>query len=200
MEVLPALNQILGNHENVRLIIVGYLQLPDGFLQKYPDQVILKPFSDLSKYLSILADADINIAVLSRNEINDCKSELKWFEAAALGIPSVVNKTRNYLDVIRHGEDGIVVSGPNQWQIALEELIKDSQKRQKIGAAAMSRVSQDYSVSTLAENIRHVIESAINDFYKTRQLQQDALPLENLISGETELATAEVVSEIELSS
>ena len=112
----------------------------------------------------------------------------------------MVNKTRNYLDVIRHEEDGILVSGPNQWQIALEELIKDSQKRQKIGAAAKSRVSQDYSVSTLAENIQHVIESAITDFYKTKQLQRDALPLENLISGETELAATDLESEIELSS
>ncbi len=173
VEVLPALDKLLVKHAHVRLIIAGYLQLPSEFLKKHEKQLILKPFVELSTYLSYLSEADINIAVLLEDDINDCKSELKWFEAASLGIPSVVSRTRNYLDVIRDKEDGFIVSGVDQWFATLDQLIVDPNKRFQVAEAAMKRVQEEYSVSALADNIRNVIETAIDNFYEAQKIATD---------------------------
>ena len=169
-EVLPALDKLLAKHAHVRLIIAGYLQLPSDFLTTHNQQVILKPFAELSTYLTYLSEADINIAVLLEDDINDCKSELKWFEAASLGVPSVVSKTRNYLDVIRHEVDGFVISGQDEWFITLDQLIIDPNKRFQIAETAMKRVQEDYSVPALADNIKNVIETAITNFYQEQNI------------------------------
>ncbi|MBK8815441.1 MAG: glycosyltransferase [Methylococcaceae bacterium] len=169
-EVLPPLDKLLAKHANVRLIIAGYLQLPSDFLTKYKHQVILKPFAELSTYLTYLSEVDINIAVLLEDDITDCKSELKWFEAASLGVPSVVSKTRNYLDVIRHEVDGFVVLGQNEWFDTLDQLIINPNKRVQIAKTAMKRVQEDYSVAALADNMKNVIETAITNFYQEQKI------------------------------
>ena len=74
-------------------------------------------------YWSLLEQADINIAVLQNDVINGCKSELKWFEAACFGIPSIVSVTANYRDVINHGEDAYIADTEEDWYAALNELI-----------------------------------------------------------------------------
>ncbi len=108
--------------------------------------------------------------MLLEDDINDCKSELKWFEAASLGVPSVVSRTRNYLDVIRHEVDGFVVSGQNEWFLTLEQLIIDPNKRVQIAKTAMKRVQEDYSVAALADNMKNVIETAITNFYQEQNV------------------------------
>lgn len=179
-EVLPALDKILAANVKVRLVVVGYLQLPGWFMQKYSEQVVIKPFVELAKYLNYLAHADINIAVLLEDEINHCKSELKWFEAACLGIPTVVSRTRNYVDVIRHGEDGFIVSGTDEWLAVLGQLVDSAELRLRMGEAAMLRVREEYSVPALAKNIRQVIESAMSDYTKSDDEQISIVETEDM--------------------
>lgn len=156
-EVLPALEKILQDFKQVRLMIAGYLQLPPLFSRKYKKQIITLPFTkNLYIYNTYLQGADINIAVLKQDAINDCKSELKWFEAACFGIPSVVSQTRNYQDVIRQGEDGFMASSINDWYETLKQLITQPDLRQRVGYAAYQRVEQEYTLPVMAENIKHI--------------------------------------------
>jgi len=113
----------------------------------------IPPTKKVQNYWSLLEQADINIAVLHNDEINNCKSELKWFEAACFAIPSIVSHTQNYQDIIRNGEDGYIVSSSEEWYRALHCLVSDPQKRQKIGQAAMQRVKEEYSLKTLGSQL-----------------------------------------------
>lgn len=170
---LPALERILAKYSHVRLVIVGYLELPQTFLEKFAMQTVKIPLvTDLQSYWGLLSNADINLAVLHGDAINDCKSELKWFEAACFGIPSVVSRTENYVQVIRQNDDGILVSLSEEWFSALEALINDADKRAAIGSCAHQRVLADYSVAKLAENINAIILSALHE--RTMTLEKDA--------------------------
>ena len=161
---LPSLEAILGKYPHVRLIIVGYLELPHIFLEKFSQQLIKLPFvKSLPSYWNLLANADINIAVLNRDEINDCKSELKWFEAACFGIPSIVSKTANYEQVINQNDDGIMVETAEDWVAAFERLIHEPDQRTEIGEKARLRVRQDYSIETLSANIETIIKQALDE-------------------------------------
>lgn len=153
-QALPALETVLTKYEHARLIIAGHLQLPVNFIRKFKDQIQQVPaVKNVKAYWSFLERADINLAVLNDDEINGCKSELKWFEAACFGIPSVVSTTSNYRDVIRHREDGFIVANYQDWVAALETLIEDTSARKAIADAALNRVKAEYSVEALGKNL-----------------------------------------------
>lgn len=164
LEALPAIERILAKYPQVHFSVAGHLRLPEQFLLKYKERVTQMPLSDLNVYWSYLARADINLAVLHKDTVNDCKSELKWFEAACFGIPSIVSGTQNYLDVIQDGKDGFVVSELEQWYSFLDLLINNSELRKNVGLAAQERVKGEYSLSKMAENINWIIEQALEDF------------------------------------
>jgi glycosyltransferase involved in cell wall biosynthesis len=162
-EALPAIDRLLAEHPTVKLTIVGYLELPAAFLKTHAKQVVQVPLiKDVRAYWNYLAASDINLAVLTPDAMTDCKSELKWFEAACFGVPSVLSATRNYLDVIEPGVDALLASTPEDWYSALKTLIEQPEQRRTIGHAAQARVLRDYSVPTLAKSLRAVLEQAAN--------------------------------------
>ena len=151
---LPALDQLLSEQSHVRLIIVGYLKLPDQFVQKHSAQLKqIPPVKQVQNYWQLLSQADINIAVLHPDAINDCKSELKWFEAACLGRPSVVSNTKNYLDVVKPDVDALVADSSETWYQCLKTLVDDPQKRQKIASAAQKQAQNAYSRESLGRQL-----------------------------------------------
>ena len=153
IEALPAISQILREYKEVKLTIMGYLVLPDAFILEFKNQIIQIPFSkDIEMYTTFLAASDINLAVLHNDDVTACKSEIKWLEAAYFSIPSVVSKTKNYLDVISQGEDGFIVSNEQEWYSSLKKLIENSDLAIK-----------EYPISALAKNIDQIVKNAILD-------------------------------------
>lgn len=150
----PALAQILAAHPNAELVIVGYLSLSPEFVP-FEDRIHRYPFlSDPDVYWSVLASCHINLAVLHSGPVADCKSEIKWLEAAVLQIPSVVSSTATYGELVTDGTDGYVVETPAQWMERLTTLIVDSELRIAMGAAARAKALEDYSVSKMASQWR----------------------------------------------
>ena len=148
------LKDTLRAHSHVRLVIAGYLELPNEFIREFDSQIIRLPFvANVQSYWEYLKAADINLAILNDDLINGAKSELKWLEAACFKMPSVVSATENYRDVIDDGVDAFMVSTPDEWRDALEALILDADLRKSIGNAAYKRVVEQYSVEALGEKL-----------------------------------------------
>jgi glycosyltransferase involved in cell wall biosynthesis len=152
--VAPALLQTLINYPQVRLLIVGYLTLPsmfDPFLSRIIKIDFVEP---VDAYWRLLASADINIAVLNPSIMADCKSEIKWLEAAAFAIPSVVSPTAAYRQALKDGHDVLFADTPEAWSDAFERLIVDTKLRSRIGRAAkvsaQARFSQQVAAQALA--------------------------------------------------
>lgn len=161
--VLPAIERILDEHPETILVIVGYLKLPAQFKEQYGKRIKqLPPVKSIKAYWSMLEHADINLAVLHDDFINGCKSELKWFEAACLGIPSVLSTTANYRDVIKEGEDGLLAASSDDWYRQIKLLVEQPELRQRLAEAAQIRVRNEYSVPVLAENISQVLADALS--------------------------------------
>ncbi|MBT2787312.1 MULTISPECIES: glycosyltransferase [unclassified Halomonas] len=178
MEIaLPALERVLEEQPKARLVIVGYLRLPKAFCKRFANQLAqLPPVKSVQGYWSLLEQADINIAVLQNDVINSCKSELKWFEAACFGIPSIVSGTANYRDVINHGEDAYIADTEEEWYAALNELIGSVDQRQRIGQAAMQRVEKEYSLSALGTQLVTQLEALLPSTSLVKSESQNVLP------------------------
>lgn len=167
---LPALEKILKQYPQCRLVIVGYLKLPEQFISQFGNQLSqLPPVSSVQGYWSLLEQADINLAVLHDDEINACKSELKWFEAACFGIPSVLSTTANYRDVINDGQDAFLVSDSCSWYNALNKLVGNPELRKKVGLAALERTKREYSPKALGEQLASNL-TALNTTPRKRKL------------------------------
>nr|WP_314876141.1 glycosyltransferase [uncultured Pseudomonas sp.] len=149
-QALPAIERVLTDVPQARLIVVGYLRLPKAFVTRYEKRFVQLPaMESVQGYWSLLEQADINIAVLHDDKVNACKSELKWFEAGCFAIPSVLSSTANYRDVVRDGEDGFLATTHEEWYSALRKLTGSQELRKKVGMAAQKRAKDDYSLQAL---------------------------------------------------
>jgi len=141
-----ALTDLMQRYPHVDFVIVGHLR-PSDELAAMGQRIIAYPFiPDVASYWSVLAACDINIAVLEPGPVADCKSEIKWLEAAVLQIPSVLSGTRTYREVVQDGVDGFIVEDQAEWRDALERLIVDPQLRSSMGAAARIKALRDYDI------------------------------------------------------
>ncbi|WP_418135114.1 glycosyltransferase family protein [Psychromonas sp. GE-S-Ul-11] len=169
-QALPALTRILNKHKHARLVIAGYLQLPKAFIARYKEQLQqVPPIKNVKAYWAFLAQADISLAVLDDDEINGCKSELKWFEAACFSIPSVVSTTANYRDVLTNGEDAFIASNEQEWFDALNNLITDNQLRESIASNALQKVETEYSVDHLGKSLVEGLDALLPKSTKAKK-------------------------------
>jgi glycosyltransferase involved in cell wall biosynthesis len=159
--VAPALVQILEKYDRVRLTIIGYLTLPDS-LTPYSDRIDrIQNLLSIESYLEFLSQADINIAPLEEGIFADCKSEIKWLEAAMLKIPSIVTATQTYLEVLEDGVDALIVRTQQDWFNKLDFLVSNPELRQAIAENAYTKAQSNSHPTVMADNLKNIFNSAI---------------------------------------
>jgi len=149
MEAAPSLVRMLATHPGMRLRIMGQLSLPLAFapcserIERYP----LMPFAN---YFALLAESNITIAPLRPLKFNDAKSNIKFLEAAILGLPIICSPRAHYALVVRLGENGMLAERDEAWFAALLALASDGSLRRRIGRRALISVGSRYSLGTVA--------------------------------------------------
>ena len=154
----PALIEIARRHgKAVSFVMIGWLPISDVFRAAAHSLTVIEPIFDLHEYWTLLREADINLAVLRPSLNVDCKSEIKWMEAALFGVPSVVSRTATYAEVIEEGRTGFMCDTVAQWVATLDRLVRDATLRSAVGLAAQAVVRRDYGISVLGENLRSIM-------------------------------------------
>jgi len=148
-KVFPA---ILEKNNDVSFVIASYFQedlsaLPE-FLKNRKGVKIDNRWTPILKYPARLAglDFDIGLAPLVDNKFNRGKSNLRWLEYSALGIPSVCSDVGHFAETVKDGFDGFLARTPEQFISHIQTLISDSKLRKRIGRAAHARVAKDFNV------------------------------------------------------
>lgn len=155
-----ALQRLLKRYDQIRLVVVGHLDIPAG-IAAFGGKVIQKPLMPHADMLRELAGVDINIAPLEPNNVfTTCKSELKIFEAALFGKPTVASPTSTFIATIEHGKTGLFASTPDEWYAALESLVVDNVLRARIGAAARNEIVPRFEISTAVSEAKIIYEAA----------------------------------------
>jgi glycosyltransferase involved in cell wall biosynthesis len=94
----------------------------------------LVPLADLPREL---ARFDINLAPLQvGNPFCEAKSELKYFEAALVEVPTVASPTGPLRRAIRHDVTGLLAETRDEWHAALLGLVDDPARRERLAHAA----------------------------------------------------------------
>lgn len=133
-----ALKAVMDKHPNVVFRLVGLLDLDESWL-RFADRIERAGFMSPLAMLEDLATCDINIAPLEEgNPFCEGKSELKWFEAAIVKVPTIASKTCTYEAAIEHGVSGYLASDQPEWEAAFEHLISSAKHRREVGDQARS--------------------------------------------------------------
>lgn len=119
--VARALAGVMKADERVRLLVVGFLELKEG-LEDYADRIINYPLHDFMNLQRLMSLVEINIVPLQDNRFTNCKSELKYFEAAAVGTLTIATPIHTYMTAIEDGHNGYLAK-TTEWPKKLREAI-----------------------------------------------------------------------------
>jgi GT2 family glycosyltransferase/glycosyltransferase involved in cell wall biosynthesis/SAM-dependent methyltransferase len=92
-----------------------------------------------------LSRFDVNLAPVEvGNPFCEAKSELKFFEAALVDVPTIASPTEPFRSVIVDGVNGFLAGDTASWQRNLSELVSDPELRRSIGHEARVSVMWDF--------------------------------------------------------
>jgi glycosyltransferase involved in cell wall biosynthesis len=118
------LRAVLKRHPEVMVRIAGYMSVKDAGLERFKDRVDVVPFTDYVNLHRVIGETEVNIAPLLNNRFTRCKSELKWFDAGVVAIPTLASPTQSMADAVDDGVDGLLVAD-HEWEDALEAVVTD---------------------------------------------------------------------------
>lgn len=146
--ITDALVLLFEKYPKVRLVLVGPLDTGDT-LNQFKNRIESVPFLPRKEYFVAVASLDINLAPLEiGNPFCESKSELKWFEAGLLAVPTVASATGTFKEVMRDGVDGSVATTTEEWVAKLSQLIEDAPFRRRMGEKAREKVLAEYTTHT----------------------------------------------------
>jgi glycosyltransferase involved in cell wall biosynthesis len=160
----PAIARLLRENERCRLVVfertLELSEFPELLgLESRIENRILVPLKDLPHEL---ARFDINVAPLEvGNPFCEAKSDLKYFEAALVRVPTVASSTEPYRAAIEHGENGFLASSQEDWYACLKALAENPELRGRLGHKAYHHALWQYGPNRRVELVTSVFEQIL---------------------------------------
>jgi O-antigen biosynthesis protein len=167
--IAGALERVMAADARVDLVLVGHIDVEQAFGARFggylkghlADRVTLHPFVDFVALQALIADVDFNLVPLQVNDFTNCKSELKFVDAAIVGTLTIASPAFAYAEVIRHGENGYLAEH-DQWEAVLLEAIAvkdaDLELHRRMTIAAYQEVQQRFTWQTQRPAILQALE------------------------------------------
>lgn len=147
-----ALARLLHEDRRVVLRLVGFLE-PDGALRQFADRIEQFPLQDYLNLQRLIAGVEFNLVPLQSNDFTNCKSELKYFEAAIVGTVTLASPTHAFRATIRDGENGYLVPSYD-WSAALAAAMETLDSYPATATRAFAHARAEYGPETMAPRIR----------------------------------------------
>ncbi|MEL6828567.1 MAG: glycosyltransferase family 4 protein [Pseudomonadota bacterium] len=159
--ITPALLRTMHDHKNVRLVVGGKLNIDNAFAE-FSERVIFEPFRPYAEFMALLADIDIALAPLDLgSEFAQARSELKYLEAGAFGVPTLASPTLAFKEAIAHGKTGLLVK-VEEWYDWLSQCISDAALRRSLGSAARKHIEEKYSAASGRAEWKNLLEAELD--------------------------------------
>ena len=154
----PALARLLNRDPDVQVRVVGFLD-STGPLAQFSNRVELVPLQDWVNLQRVIAEVEINIAPLQDNVFTNCKSELKFFEAAAVGTWTIATPTKPFRDAISTPGTGQLANA-HEWDQALEDSVSLARSTPRYASLAEQNaqtVRSSYGWNRFGDIIRQAV-------------------------------------------
>jgi glycosyltransferase involved in cell wall biosynthesis len=132
--VTPALEALLEEDSRLGVIVVGYIALSPK-LKRFGSRVKHVRFHDFINLQRLIGSVEFNLMPLQFNVFTNCKSELKYFEAAIVGTQSIASPVNTYAAAIRHEDNGYL-SQAHQWEKTIRLAVSKISSYQEMAERA----------------------------------------------------------------
>lgn len=112
-----------------------------------------------------------NAAVVVQTSLYECQS-MTVNEALAVGVPLVVTDSVNYSEVQTAGAGYVVRSNPEELATAIESVLQDQEKSDKMRVAGRRFASQELSWATIATNLNASYREVISESRRLVQINE----------------------------
>ncbi len=113
---------LMERYSDIYLHIVGFMEYPEDmrhWINKKRVKII--PLVDFMTLQKLVAEVDVNIVPLVNNQFTNCKSELKYFEAAIVDTITCATPVYTYKTAIEDGVNGFLCR-QSDWYDTLERI------------------------------------------------------------------------------
>jgi glycosyltransferase involved in cell wall biosynthesis len=160
-EISGELIKLLNDCPNMIVDVAGYMEFPDSMKElASKGRVIHSPFVDFLTLQEKISEVDVNIIPLVENEFTNCKSELKFFEAAVVGTVTCATPTYVYRENIIDGENGFLC-GNSDWYPVIKNIYEKG-KNEAMITSAKEYCLNKYSPKSQLANIEAMLNNAVN--------------------------------------
>lgn len=170
MMILQALRTILRkNIDNLELQLIGCIR--DSSLVESFNGLPIKrldvgdndEYPNFMRWMSKTVDWDLAIAPLEHNAFTRCKSDIKFLDYSALGLPGIYSHVPSYQHTVSHLETGYLANNNvEDWIEAFDYLLSDDTLRKKIAMQAQEYVLSTRTLKHRAQNWQEAIYSIKN--------------------------------------
>lgn len=156
--ILPELLDLMHEHPNLSLKVVGYLE-PSDKLKPLIDQkrITFSPLVDFLTLQKKISEVQINLVPLVDNQFTNCKSELKFFEAAIVGTLTCATPIFTYAEAIQDGNTGYLCN-QGEWYHRISDVLTNGIHPDIIQIAQEYCLKQ-YSPCNYDEKITQILSS-----------------------------------------
>jgi GT2 family glycosyltransferase len=164
LKAVEGISACLKEDPRVRLVLFKAPGRPTLDISEFPQlsglekQIEWQDFVSMDELPAEIARFDINIAPLETgNPYVEAKSELKYFDAALVRVPTVASPTHPYRTAIDHGSNGFLAETPEEWKKCLQDLVSDKKLRDETGRRAYFHAIAKYGPLAKARSARSII-------------------------------------------
>ncbi len=154
--------RLMDAYPDLYLRVVGFLEhIPE--LERHQDRIELVPLTDFMNLQREIGAVEVNLVPLQDNAFTNCKSELKWFEAAIVGGLTIASPIHSYSLAIDHGTTGWLCPA-QQWHSMLDEVVnvlEDPIAHHRLLEAARTEALDVYGWDRQADHIADALFSTI---------------------------------------
>ncbi len=159
--VESSLVNLVDKYDDVYVKIVGIMDLSEPLLRlKRQGRVFVDGYVSYEELPYKIGEVDLNIVPLQQHAFNDCKSELKYFEASIVKVPTIASNNVVYKKVIENGKDGFLCED-SEWFDCLESCYLNQKKLAEVAEVAYKKCLERYSNDNQLEKITKIYDEIL---------------------------------------
>jgi glycosyltransferase involved in cell wall biosynthesis len=156
--VAPVLARLLREHRGASLRLFGPVD-PGEALAPVASRVECRSLVPWWRLPREVAACDVSLAPLDlTGRFAACKGEIKYLEAAAVGVPVVASPSDAFRHAVGGDENGRLAGSPEEWHEALAALLGDPALRRRLGGAARADVERRFGEAARTRDLALVLE------------------------------------------
>lgn len=163
MVVYRDIMDLMEKYSDIYLYVVGFMQFPAEMLPMLKKgRIKLLELVDFITLQKLIAEVDVNIVPLVQNVFTNCKSELKFFEAALVETITCASPIYSYKTIIQSGINGFLCT-QTQWYNTLEFIYLNKCNTSSMVQHAYDDVIKRYYGDEIVKQIEQVYETVLKE-------------------------------------